>query len=114
MALQPSSSCCGWVSLRRGPLVSRPLSPVWHALPADWQEPWVLPHAAREQVDGGAAKTEGLKGCARGIDPRHAAPSASGVLPHGFRGLLIKAYFLTWIGHTNGQMTNHAAASVWS
>jgi hypothetical protein len=37
-----------WASLRLGPLPSRPLSPVWLALPADWQEHPVLRHTAQE------------------------------------------------------------------
>lgn len=42
-----------WASLRRGPLgpwplASRPHSPVWLALPADWQEHPVLRHTAQE------------------------------------------------------------------
>jgi hypothetical protein len=42
-----------WASLQRwplglGPQVSRPHSPVWLALPADWQEHRVLRHTARE------------------------------------------------------------------
>ncbi len=37
-----------WASLRRGPLASRPHSPVWLALPADWQEHRVLRHTATE------------------------------------------------------------------
>jgi hypothetical protein len=37
-----------WASLPRGPLASRPQSPVWLALPADWQEHPVLRHTAQE------------------------------------------------------------------
>ena len=33
-----------WSSLRRWPLPFRPQSPVWLALPADWQEHSVLRH----------------------------------------------------------------------
>jgi hypothetical protein len=36
-----------WASLRRCPLPSRPHSPVWLALPADWQEHPLLRHTAR-------------------------------------------------------------------
>jgi hypothetical protein len=49
-----------WASLRRGPLASRPQSPVWLALPADWQEHPVLRHAARELGRmGGLQQLEG-------------------------------------------------------
>ena len=37
-----------WASLRRGPLAPRPQSPVWLALPADWQVHPVLRHTAQE------------------------------------------------------------------
>ena len=39
----------------------------------------------RRGPDGRPATTGGLKVCAPCINPRLAAPSASGVLPHGFR-----------------------------
>jgi hypothetical protein len=43
-----------WACLRRGPLVSRPLIPVWLALPGDWQEQPLLRHTAKElsRMDG--------------------------------------------------------------
>ena len=37
-----------WAALRRWPLPSRPHSPVWLALPADWQEHPLLRHTAQE------------------------------------------------------------------
>ena len=37
-----------WAALRRWPLPSRPHSPVWLALPADWQEHSLLRHTAQE------------------------------------------------------------------
>lgn len=37
-----------WACLRRWPLPSRPHSPVWLALPADWQEHPLLRHTAQE------------------------------------------------------------------
>jgi hypothetical protein len=37
-----------WACLRRWPLPSRPQSPVWLALPADWQEHPLLRHTAQE------------------------------------------------------------------
>ena len=37
-----------WAALRRLPLPSRPHSPVWLALPADWQEHPLLRHTAQE------------------------------------------------------------------
>jgi len=55
-----------WASLRRGPLASRPHRP------GTWP-------------DGRPATAGGLKVCASCIDPKLAAPSASGVLPHRFR-----------------------------
>ena len=49
-----------WASLRRGPLTTRPHSPVWLALPADWQEHRVLRHTARELGRlGGSQQLEG-------------------------------------------------------
>lgn len=45
-----------WASLRLGPLPSRPLSPVWLALPADWQEHPVLCHAAQELAQNGGKR----------------------------------------------------------
>jgi hypothetical protein len=54
-----------WASLQRwplslGPQVSRPHSPVWLALPADWQEHRVLRHTARELGRmGGSQQLEG-------------------------------------------------------
>ena len=54
-----------WASLQRwplslGPQVSRPHSPVWLALPADWQEHRVLRHTARELGRmGGPQQLEG-------------------------------------------------------
>ncbi|MCS5700269.1 hypothetical protein NZK32_14605 [Cyanobium sp. FGCU-52] len=49
-----------WDSLRRGPLASRPHSPVWLALPADWQEHRVLRHTAQELGRmGGLQQLEG-------------------------------------------------------
>lgn len=37
-----------WAALRRWPLPSRPHSPVWLALPADWQDHPLLRHTAQE------------------------------------------------------------------
>ncbi len=59
-----------WTSLQRWPLgpgsfgqaaqASRPHSPVWLALPADWQEHRVLRHTARELGRmGGSQQLEG-------------------------------------------------------
>jgi hypothetical protein len=54
-----------WAALQRwplglGPQVSRPHSPVWLALPADWQEHPVLRHTARELGRiGGPQQLEG-------------------------------------------------------
>ena len=54
-----------WASLQRwplglGPKASRPHSPVWLALPADWQEHPVLRHTARELGRiGGSQQLEG-------------------------------------------------------
>jgi hypothetical protein len=54
-----------WPTLRRRPLgpwplASRPQSPVWLALPADWQEHRVLRHIARELGRrGGLQQLEG-------------------------------------------------------
>jgi hypothetical protein len=54
-----------WASLQRwpfglGPQVSRPHSPVWLALPADWQEHPVLRHTTRELGRmGGSQQLEG-------------------------------------------------------
>lgn len=49
-----------WASLRRPPLASRPHSPVWLALPADWQEHPVLRHTAQELGrKGGPQQLEG-------------------------------------------------------
>jgi hypothetical protein len=49
-----------WASLRRGPLTTRPHSPVWLALPADWQEHPVLRHTARGLGRlGGSQQLEG-------------------------------------------------------
>jgi hypothetical protein len=49
-----------WASLRRSPLASRPHSPVWLALPADWQEHPVLRHTAQELGRmGGLQQLEG-------------------------------------------------------
>ena len=54
-----------WASLQRwplghGPQASRPHSPVWLALPADWQEHSVLRHTARELGRmGGPQQLEG-------------------------------------------------------
>ncbi len=54
-----------WASLQRwplslGPQVSRPHSPVWLALPADWQEHRILRHTARELGRmGGSQQLEG-------------------------------------------------------
>ena len=45
-----------WASLRLGPLPSRPLSPVWLVLPADWQEHPVLCHAAQELAQNGGKR----------------------------------------------------------
>jgi len=45
-----------WASLRHGPLVSRPHSPVWLALPADWQEHPLLRNTAQELGRIGAAQ----------------------------------------------------------
>ncbi len=43
-----------------GPQASRPHSPVWLALPADWQEHQVLRHTARELGRmGGSQQLEG-------------------------------------------------------
>jgi hypothetical protein len=56
-----------WAALQRwplglGPKASRPHSPVWLALPADWQEHPVLRHAARELGRmGGSQQLEGGK-----------------------------------------------------
>jgi DNA-binding transcriptional LysR family regulator len=49
----PDREADTWASLQRwplgnGPRASRPISPVWLALPADWQEHQVLRHTARE------------------------------------------------------------------
>jgi hypothetical protein len=79
-----------WASLQRWPFghepqASRPHSPVWLALPADWQEHPVAPHRPGAGPDGRRATAGRLNVCARCIDPRLAAPSASGVLPHRFR-----------------------------
>jgi hypothetical protein len=49
-----------WASLRRAPLASRPHSPVWLALPPDWQEHQVLRHTAQEL--GRMAGLEQLEG----------------------------------------------------
>lgn len=54
-----------WAALQRwplslGPQVSRPHSPVWLALPADWQEHRILRHTARELGRmGGSQQLEG-------------------------------------------------------
>ena len=54
-----------WAALQRwrlslGPQASRPHSPVWLALPADWQEQPVLRHTARELGRmGGPQQLEG-------------------------------------------------------
>ena len=54
-----------WAALQRWPLghgspASRPHSPVWLALPADWQEHPVLRHTARELGRmGGSQQLEG-------------------------------------------------------
>ena len=54
-----------WACLQRWPLgpgspASRPHSPVWLALPADWQEHPVLRHTARELGRmGGLQQLEG-------------------------------------------------------
>ena len=54
-----------WASLQRwrfghGPQAARPHSPVWLALPADWQEHPVLRHTARELGRmGGPQQLEG-------------------------------------------------------
>jgi hypothetical protein len=49
-----------WASLRRGSLTKRPQSPVWLALPADWQEHPVLRHTAQELGRmGGPQQLEG-------------------------------------------------------
>jgi len=49
-----------WASLQRWPLASGPNSPVWLALPADWQEHRVLRHTAEELGRmGGAQQLEG-------------------------------------------------------
>ena len=45
-----------WATLRRWPLPSCPHSPVWLALPADWQEHRVLRHTAWELGRMGAGK----------------------------------------------------------
>ena len=49
-----------WASLQRWPLASGPNSPVWLALPADWQEHRVLRHTAEELGRmGGSQQLEG-------------------------------------------------------
>ena len=49
-----------WANLRRWPLPSHPHSPVWLAMPADWQEHPVLRHTARElERIGGPQQLEG-------------------------------------------------------
>ena len=50
----------GHGSFAQGPQVSRPHSPVWLALPADWQEHRILRHTARELGRmGGSQQLEG-------------------------------------------------------
>jgi hypothetical protein len=50
----------GEMPLALGPQASRPHSPVWRALPADWQEHPVLRHTARELGRmGGPQQLEG-------------------------------------------------------
>ncbi|MFZ0407907.1 MAG: hypothetical protein WAM11_07355 [Cyanobium sp.] len=56
----------GLGSLGHGPQASRPHSPVWLALPADWQEHPVLRHTARELGRKDAAQQ--LEGCKYALD----------------------------------------------
>lgn len=67
-----------WATLRRIPLASAPVSPVWLALPADWREHPVLRQTARQLgwMDGRSEPHADSPSRQRGLIPSPQAPQA--------------------------------------